>query len=428
MITKVGIYECPAKKNRWVVRWYGEYNPKTGKRRRYSKAFRLKRDAETFQAAKQAEFDKGSKRDKPEDITLGDFCDKFVATCLRNHSHSYRLSCSNTIGQLKEYFDPATPLRLIDRQQAEAFIASRVRIDARGKGKELSGWSLAHHLKRCRVLWRRAKLWGFVQENVFDMIKSPEMSTRPWYHLKPKDFLELLVVAPNTRWKAIYWVLYGCGLRFGEAFNLTWADIDFEHSRIHVRNRAATPNLPPFKVKADGRGAASKERVVPMPRPVVDALTQWQAEAPEGVPLVLLTAERFETVQKNWKRCQEGLPRIGGKNPRPWENRDMALNVQREIKRHIRRAGIKSSAPITVHTFRKSFGQNHADSGTPIHVLQQLMGHSSITTTREFYIRVSDANTQAAVARYEQLMVNGAQMPASLGKTDAKLTPAPIQE
>ena len=39
-----------------------------------------------------------------------------------------------------------------------------------------------------------------------------------------------------------------------------------------------------------------------------------------------------------------------------------------------------------------------------IHVLQELMGHSSITTTRGFYIHVNDANVRAATDRYEELV------------------------
>ena len=166
-----------------------------------------------------------------------------------------------------------------------------------------------------------------------------------------------------------------------------------------------------------------------MPKPILDMLTRWQAEAPEGVPFVFLTATRFETVKRNWKRCQAGLPREGAQKPRPWQNRDIILNVLRDIKRHARRAGIELTAPITVHTFRKSFGQNHADNGTPIHVLQRLMGHSSINTTRVFYIHASDANERAAVDVYERLLANFGQITPTTGeKTDARLTPARKKE
>ena len=117
-----------------------------------------------------------------------------------------------------------------------------------------------------------------------------------------------------------------------------------------------------------------------------------------------------------------GLPREGTKTPRPWQNRDMVNNVLRSIKRHVRQAQLRPTAPVNVHTFHKSFGQNHADKGTPLHVLQQLMGHSSITTTRAFYLRVSQGSEREAVARYEQLLSEASDAGRS-DQTDARMTP-----
>ena len=142
---------------------------------------------------------------------------------------------------------------------------------------------------------------------------------------------------------------------------------------------------------------------------------------------MLLTRERFDAVQRNWRRCQAGLPREGATKRRPWQNRDVINNVLRDMKRHARRAGLKLSAPLTVHTFRKSFGQNHADNGTPLHVLQQLMGHSSIITTRVFYIRVGDASEQDAVRRYESLLAEPVAEPSSADENDAKVTPEGVR-
>ena len=424
MTSKIGLYEYPARKLRWVIRWFGEYDPGGGRRRRYSKSFRLKRDAERFQAAKQAELDGGGRRDRPDKITLAEFCQRFEDTRLRNHSHSDLQCYRNTLGQLQAYFGGDRLLTRIDRQEAEAFISSRVRVDKGRRGQPLSGWSRAQHLKHCRAMWNGAKQWGYVPENVFDSVASPDKSTRPWHFLKPTEFRKLLDVAADARWRTIYWVLYCCGLRFGEAFNLLWGDIDFERGRLHIRNRSAAPDLPPFKVKADGRGGSSKERMVPIPKPVLNALTGWQAAAPEGVPFVLLTKRRFETLTRNWKRCQAGLPREGASKPRPWQNRDIILNVLRDMKLMVRRAGVDLMAAITLHTLRKSFGQNHADNGTPMHVLQHLMGHSSISTTREFYIRVSDESTSAATERYGNLVPESADTVPAQFESDARMTPA----
>jgi integrase len=107
-----------------------------------------------------------------------------------------------------------------------------------------------------------------------------------------------------------------------------------------------------------------------MPRSVADALAEWQLQAPEGVPFISLKRERFETVSGNWQRCRNSLACEGGKHPRPWQTRDVVNNVLRSVKRHAKQAGIELAVSITVHTFRKSYGQNDADNGTPIHVLQ----------------------------------------------------------
>ncbi len=74
----------------------------------------------------------------------------------------------------------------------------------------------------------------------------------------------------------------------------------------------------------------------------------------------------------------------------------MVNNVLRDFKGHSRQAGIKPTGKLTIHTLRKSCGQNWADHMS-MHVVKELMGHSSIATTQEFYTQVDkDHQIQAA--------------------------------
>ncbi len=109
--TKVSCRKDPRKKNPWVVRWFGEYDPATDKQRRYSKSFKLKRDAERFQAEKQAEFDKGAQRDRPKEMTLGAFCEKYMER--RNHEwrEKTRSQIEDLCNRLKGHFGDDFPLR-----------------------------------------------------------------------------------------------------------------------------------------------------------------------------------------------------------------------------------------------------------------------------------------------------------------------------
>ena len=61
-----------------------------------------------------------------------------------------------------------------------------------------------------------------------------------------------------------------------------------------------------------------------------------------------------------------------------------------------RRAGILTNEKLTIHCLRKSYAQNLADTGTPIHTLKKMMGHRSVKTLECFYIRSSDANEAMA--------------------------------
>ena len=79
-------------------------------------------------------------------------------------------------------------------------------------------------------------------------------------------------------------------------------------------------------------------------------------------------------------------------------------NMLRDTKLYLRKAGLELSAPFKLTTFRKSFGQNHADAGTPPRTLAKLMGHGNVSVTMEFYNRVTDANEREAARTMDRLL------------------------
>ena len=170
------------------------------------------------------------------------------------------------------------------------------------------------------------------------------------------------VTSPQHR--AALWLMYGCGLRAGEAYNMTNANIDMAKRRINVANRAATADIPPFVVKADGQSAESNERRVPIPEAAIADLTEAMRLAFRAGGFIVLTPVRFKRVQEYWRLCR-AKKCWAGHAWRPWLNRDMMNNVLRDTKVYLRRAEIKLAASFNLHTLRKSFAQNHANAGTP---------------------------------------------------------------
>ncbi len=402
MTTKTGLYRDKRNKHRpWVVRWFGEYDPAKGKQRHYSKAFARKRDAEAYRAAKQAELNYGGARDKLDDISLAEFNRKFLETKVRNRRPATRYNYRLTLEQLRDFAGGNTELRSITPEVADRFITSRTRVAQTGNG--YSPWSRNRQLGNAKTAFNIAVRWGYLNANPFAHIPAERCPPRRWHHLKVEEFRAILEVTDNLRWRAFYLLACTTGARFGELFNLTWADIDFGKGTVTIQDRPATSATPPFTVKDH------ETRTLLIPRQTAEALLAWQAEAPDGVPYVLLTAERWTRVRDRWQLCRLKKPwkRVGFTDEREWvewENRHMVNNVIRDMRSLVRQAHLELTAPLTVHTLRKSFGQNHADAGTPIHVLQGLMGHASITTTREFYLQAADANEREAQGRYEALL------------------------
>jgi integrase len=402
MVTKVGLYKDRRNKSRpWVVRWFGEYDPAKGKQRHYSKAFAAKREAEAYRTQKQDELNRGANKDQVKDITVREFITRFLESKTLHRRPSTRYSYQLTLTQLVDFVGEKTPLAMISPEVADTFIASRQRIAENGSG--YSSWSRNRHLANSKTTFSSAVRWGYLTENPFIHITPERCSPRKWHHIKPEELHAVLQVTNDSRWQVFYLLAYTTGARFGELFNLTWRDIDFDKGTVTIQDRPATANMPSFFVKDH------EARTLLLAHQTVEALLAWQMEAPEAVPYVLLTASRWKQIRKKWQCCRSRRPwKRNGKTAElewaDWENRFMVNNVLRDMRSHFRRAGVEVEVPVTIHTLRKSFGQNHATAGTPMHVLQRLMGHASITTTREFYLKTADANEREALARYESIL------------------------
>lgn len=193
-------------------------------------------------------------------------------------------------------------------------------------------------------------------------------------------------------------------LRPGEVCNLAIDRIDLESRRVHIANRAATDDVPPFTVKADDQTTDSKERTIPIPEPALPDITAACGFSFKSGGFIALRPQRFATVQSNWRLCRDGKPWRSENQHRPWQNRDMLNNLLRDTKAYIRKDGIELTVPFTLTTLRKSFAQNHANTGTPPRTLAKLLGHGSTRVTMEFYNRVTDANEMAAAQTMDRIL------------------------
>ena len=115
-------------------------------------------------------------------------------------------------------------------------------------------------------------------------------------------------------------------------------------------------------------------------------------------PYVFLSDERYQKVLKKWQELTDK------KKEEDWTNSMMLLNTNRKLTVYCKKAGIVTADKLSAQCLRKSYGTNLANLGTPVHTLKELMGHSNIQTTMEYYLKSMDANKKKAVEGLDGLM------------------------
>jgi integron integrase len=171
-------------------------------------------------------------------------------------------------------------------------------------------------------------------------------------------------------------LLWGSGLRVMECIRLRIQDIDFEMQQITIR---------------DGKGA--KDRITMLPERFVSVLKNQIAKSRElfdddrkhktaGVLMWPAIERRFPNAAKEWI-WQWAFPSMKlSVDPRSRVVRRHHLDpniLQRRIKQAALDAGITKR--VSCHTLRHSFATQLLRSGADIRTVQELLGHSDVSTT-----------------------------------------------
>jgi integrase/recombinase XerD len=242
-------------------------------------------------------------------------------------------------------------LRDVTEPDVSEFLVALRKGDPDTGAAALSAVSAARALIAVRGLHRFAAAEGLTDLDVARAVKPPTPSRRLPKSLAVDEVLALLDGAggdseadgPLTlRNRALLELLYSTGARISEAVGLDVDDVD-THSRSVLL-----------------RGKGGKQRLVPIGRPAVSALDAYLvrgrpdlARRGKATPAIFLNARGGRlSRQSAWQVLQDAAERA------------------------------KISAAVSPHTLRHSFATHLLEGGADVRVVQELLGHASVTTTQ----------------------------------------------
>lgn len=231
-------------------------------------------------------------------------------------------------------------------------------------------------------------------------IGRPQVRKRLPVVLIPDEVAQILAVLEGEH-RLFAQLLYGTGLRIAEAMRLRVKDVDFAHNSIIVR---------------EGKGA--KDRVVMLPQSLISGLRMqlsrsralWAADMANGVAGVELPsalARKYPRASESWPWFWVFPQAELSTDPRSGVVRRHHLydqTFQRAFKRAVRRAGINK--PATPHTLRHSFATSLLQSGYDIRTVQELLGHSDVSTTM-IYTHVLNVGGMGVRSPMDALLAHG---------------------
>lgn len=203
------------------------------------------------------------------------------------------------------------------------------------------------------------------------MLKNGEVTTDPAEHLKaPKvekkvpdilsvEEIERLLAQPGERTakglrdKAMLELLYATGIRVTELISLRLDDVNWKLDYIICRDR-------------------NKERIIPFGSKARKALEHYMKSA------------RAELVGE--KECDMLFPNCSGESM-------SRQGFWKLLKQYVKQAGIQME--ITPHTLRHSFAAHLVDNGADLHMVQEMLGHSDISTTMMYAVRTRELYAKA---------------------------------
>jgi len=263
------------------------------------------------------------------------YIDKFIRylEIEKNYSAHTILNYSLDLKEFKDFLKDI-PIEKVDHLVLRKYLAEL-------KQKNLKNRTVNRKLSCLRSFFKFLFREGYIKSNPTKLISGPKQEKNLPSFLTEEEVLKLLENIPlkdehNFRDKAILETFYSTGMRISELVGLNISDIDFISGTVKVR------------------GKGKKERLLPIGEKAISALKDY--------------------LERRKKKDEEAvfLNRFG--------KRITGRAVRDIVAKYVKLVSIKTG--VSPHTLRHSFATHLLERGADLRSVQELLGHTNISTTQ----------------------------------------------
>ena len=209
--------------------------------------------------------------------------------------------------------------------------------------------TIARKLSAIRSFFKFLVKRGVMAENPTEHVLTPRQDkTIPVYLSVDEMFRLLDSIQTDTvldlRNRAIFETLYSCGIRVSELTAMNLSDVDFSAAVVRVS------------------GKGDRQRMVPIGRKALTAIKAYQTRLEKQTGVAVGASDPLFLNRFNKRLTPRSIARI--------------------LKQLVSAAGLLT--PVSPHALRHTFATHMLDAGADLRVVQELLGHKSLSTTQKY--------------------------------------------
>ncbi len=291
------------------------------------------------------------KQEKPD--TLTDQAERFIVSLGTEKGYSPH-TLRAYYGDLQEFITYLEKGDAVSSKSGESIMAEQITVlSIRGylvwlHQKGVDKRSVSRKLSSLRSFFRYLKKHGLLADNPAEGVLSPKTGEKIPAYLSVDDMFRLLDSIsgdslPALRNRAIFETIYSTGIRVSEAAGLDVSSIDSVRGVLRVY------------------GKGSKERLVPVGRQAIAAIQRYRKRLSEESDIAMTGGPLF--LNRNGKRLT-------------------TRSMERILKKIAAACGL--TVPLSPHALRHSFATHMLDAGADLRIVQEILGHKSLSTTQKY--------------------------------------------